>query len=296
MAWQAVVALNLVIAACYVVISALILHGLLRTRQLSSNPLALATAAIFSTCGVHHAHHALHLVSTFNGAYDAAALAATRELFGEWHSVAIDLVGAAVAITYLGLRHSYKALLNTPAMFEDAVRVAAERQLREVAFTDQLTGVPNRAAYQQHADRLDAGADPVVVLFIDLDGFKGINDGYGHDAGDKLLREVAQRLAHDLRAVGRLYRIGGDEFVVLASGPRLSPVDLAAQAQNSLVRPFAIGANEVVVGASIGTASGPASEGVDRLLRHADADMYLIKTTRDSLVPLPRRPQSSTSA
>ena len=72
-----------------------------------------------------------------------------RAVFGEWHTVLIDGIGAAVAVPYLGLRHSYKALLNTPAMSDDAVRIAAEQQLRRLAYTDLLTGIPNRAAYQQ---------------------------------------------------------------------------------------------------------------------------------------------------
>jgi diguanylate cyclase (GGDEF)-like protein len=287
MAWQAVVGLNLVTAACYFGIATLILLGLLRTRQMSSNPLALATAAIFTTCGVHHGHHALHLMISFSNAHAAADVVAVRNVFGEWHSILIDLLGAAVAVTYLGLRRSYKALLNTPSMFDDAVRLAAERRLREVAFTDQLTGIPNRAAYQQLADRLAETDETVTVAFVDLDRFKAVNDRYGHDAGDQLLRAVAQRLSRELEAVGAVFRLGGDEFVLVARGDRVGPNQLAAQVQNVLVRPFELADTELVVGASIGVASGAADAGVDRMLRQADADMYAIKARRE--VPLPRQ-------
>jgi len=201
MGWILAVSVNGVIAVCYILIAGLIGQGLIRTRQVRSNPLAMATAAIFISCAVHHAHHALHLVSAFGpaGHHD---LVSVREMFGEWHSVAIDVVGAVVAVVYLGMRRSYKTLLNTPAMFDDAVRVAAEQHWRERALTDPLTEIPNRAAYQHLADELavDPDVGDVAVLFLDLDGFKPVNDLYGHDAGDRLLHEMAQRLTADLGA------------------------------------------------------------------------------------------------
>ena len=283
MGWQAVVVLNLVIASCYVVIAALIAQGLVRTRQVLTNPLALATSAIFTTCAVHHAHHALHLL--YGGGHDVDAV---RDVFGEWHSVLLDALGALVAIVYLGLRRTYKALLNTPAMFEDAVRVAAERRLRQLAFTDELTGVPNRAAYQQHADAL-AGTDvAVTVCFLDLDGFKAVNDTYGHDAGDRLLHEVAQRIAAGLPE-GGFFRIGGDEFVVVAVGlDEVGSAELVRRLRELIARPAAMREGEIVVAASIGVARGPAGGGIDRLLREADADMYRIKASLAGRVPEPR--------
>ena len=287
MGWQAVVLLNAVIAACYVGISCLIAQGLVRTRQTFSNPLALATSAIFMTCAIHHGHHALHLATAFSGA-DAVQVASVRALFGEWHSVAIDALGAVVAITYLRLRHSYKALLNTPSMFEDAVRDTAERTLREIAFTDQLTGVPNRAAYQAHADALAQLSDDVVVLFVDLDAFKQVNDLHGHDAGDRLLRDVAQRLAAGLEPGERLFRIGGDEFVVVALLPAAQARDLAERVEQLIATPVDARDGALVVGASVGVASGPARSGVDHLLREADAHMYRIKgSARPEVIQLP---------
>jgi diguanylate cyclase (GGDEF)-like protein len=288
MTWQLVVVLNLVIAGCYVAIAFLIAQGLVRTRQLSTNPLALATATIFLTCALHHGHHAAHLMSTFGGSEHADALHSVRALFGEWHSVAIDALGALVALTYLALRRSYKALLNTPAMFDDAVRLAAEQQLRDLAYTDQLTGVPNRAAYQRYADHLKDDDRGVIVLFIDLDGFKGINDAYGHDAGDRLLREVAQRVTHGLGARERLFRIGGDEFVVIGIGGAARAAAFAGRVQGLIRQPIQIREGAVLVGASIGVATGSACTGVDHLLRDADADMYRIKNQPRDDVPAQR--------
>ncbi len=277
MGWQLVVALNAVISASYVAISFLIGQGLVRTRQVTSNPLALATCAIFVTCAAHHGEHALHLAF---GDGNAAQLQSVRALFGEAHMVAIDALGAIVAVTYLALRRNYKALLNTPAMFDDAVRVAAEVQLRELAFTDQLTGVPNRAAYQRYADSLAAGPGPVVVLFIDLDGFKHINDLHGHDAGDRLLRELAHRISDDLGPEEHLFRIGGDEFVVISTA-KVSTADAFAERVGRLIRqPIDAREGPLLVDASIGLATGPASAGIDRLLREADVHMYRIKNLR----------------
>ncbi len=286
MGWVAVIALNAVISVCYVIISGIIALGLVRTRQVRSNPLALATAAIFLSCAVHHADHAIHV--TVLGR--SAELFGTREVFGEWHSVLVDIVGAVVAVTYLGLRRSYKTLLNTPAMFDDAVRVAAEKQWRERALTDPLTGIPNRAAYQQWADDLAARGGEVCVLFVDLDGFKRINDAFGHDAGDRLLVEVAQRLVEQARLDERVFRLGGDEFVIVLPGPFVPGAisDLVGRVQAQVGTPCQLREGQVVIGSSIGVASGPVSGGVDRLLREADAAMYQIKATSAASLPGPR--------
>lgn len=215
-----------------------------------------------------------------------------RAVFGEWHTVLIDGIGAAVAVTYLGLRHSYKALLNTPAMFDDAVRIAAEQQLRRLAYTDLLTGIPNRAAYQQYADGLPVDGRPVVVLFLDLDSFKGVNDRHGHDAGDRLLREVAQRMEAMLRPDEAVFRLGGDEFVLVGLGyDDAAAEELVERTRAAIGAPIAVRDGVVSVDASIGVAAGTADDGIDRLLRDADAAMYAMKGHgRQILLPVARFP------
>jgi diguanylate cyclase (GGDEF)-like protein len=287
MGWLLAGTFNLLIAVCYVMISSLILAGLIRTRQLTSNPLAVATATIFLTCAVHHGHHGLHLLMPIGGA--GAQAGAVRAAFGEWHSVAIDAVGLAVALAYLGLRRSYGNLLNTPSMFDDAVRVETERRLREAAYTDQLTALPNRAAYQQLADSLPAGDLRLAVLLLDLDGFKAINDLHGHEAGDRVLQHVAQTVTAGLLPGEHAFRLGGDEFVLIGVGhDAVAAAEFAARVSARVSTPVAVRGGSLVATASLGVATGIASDGVDRLLREADVAMYEQKRQAHRELPRPR--------
>ena len=296
--WTPAATLNVVIALSYVLIASLIVQGLVRTRQVQTNALAVATGAIFTTCAVHHGHHAAHLLSGVGGSGTGAELAAVRAVFGEWHTLLIDGVGAVVAVAYLSLRRNYEALLNTPQMFDDAVRSAAERRLHELAFTDLLTEIPNRAAYQQHADDLVDRNLPVSVLFIDLDGFKGVNDRYGHDVGDRLLRAVALRLRHDLRDGESVFRLGGDEFVVIGAGhDEAAAAGLCSRVSESVAGPVQVRGGELLVTASVGLATGSPGESVDELLRQADRGMFRIKRLKAAAhPPAPRRPLGSPAA
>src|SRR5438270_604744 len=127
MTWQLGAALNAAIGGCYLMITWLIVRGLWTTRQLGSNRLALATGAIFFTCGVHHAGHALHVLLPVFG-IDSGHGLAMRHAF-TWQMDAWDVLGAAVAAYYLTLRRSYGALLGQPEMFENAERQRYERAL-----------------------------------------------------------------------------------------------------------------------------------------------------------------------
>ena len=229
--------MNAVIAIAYVLIAGFIVQGLVRTSQLTTNPLAVATAAIFTTCALHHGHHALHLLTPATGS--RSDLLALRSVFGEWHVVAIDALGAGVAVVYLSLRRNYKALLNTPSMFDDAVRRATEAQLRALALTDALTGIPNRAAYQRLADELSGRDVLVTVAYVDLDDFKGINDELGHDAGDRVLREVFTRLHEACGPDQHVFRLGGDELAVVCVGQAGQPAaGVSGWAQHLLAEPW----------------------------------------------------------
>ena len=163
-------------------------------------------------------------------------------------------------------------------------RRALEQTIRDMAFHDPLTGLPNRKLL---SDRLELalaqarrGKRGMAVLFLDLDGFKTVNDGWGHAQGDALLRDVAGRLAGALRTADTVARIGGDEFTVLV--PELPHEEGAAEVSRKILRElertFHVGGSECRVSASIGIALYPRDgEDADTLLRNADAAMYRAK-------------------
>ena len=162
----------------------------------------------------------------------------------------------------------------------DAVQV--ERELRARTLHDQLTGLPNRRQLHERLVAL-AGDDPdgmVGVCFIDLDGFKLVNDTLGHRAGDEAVREAARRLSRRLRRGQFLARLGGDEFVAVVAGVR-SPAEALAVAERlrrAMRAPIDIGTASVTLTASIGLAySSVAALDEDALLRDADIALYAAK-------------------
>jgi len=153
--------------------------------------------------------------------------------------------------------------------------------LRAAATTDQLTGLMNRTGF---LDRLREAleADPaLVVLFCDLDGFKAVNDGYGHAAGDVVLRAVALRLRRAVRTDDVVARFGGDEFVVLARGMDAEGGDLLVKRLvRNVAQPIVAAPNLFTVGVTVGLAVGRAGISVEEVLQQADGEMYRAKTWR----------------
>ena len=163
-------------------------------------------------------------------------------------------------------------------------RAAHTEQLGYLALHDTLTGLPNRSLAVnrlEHAlKRLGEHESMVAVLFIDLDRFKVVNDGLGHDTGDELLVAASRRLGAALRRQDTVARFGGDEFVVLCEDlvDEQQAEELADRAARALARPFRLGRSEVIVSASVGIAvTQSAAHGADDLLRNADAAMYRAK-------------------
>ncbi len=158
----------------------------------------------------------------------------------------------------------------------------ANQELTHLAMHDGLTKLPNRILLE---DRLHQATENAKryhgrfsVLFLDLDGFKAVNDSFGHSIGDRLLVEVAQRIRACIRARDTIARIGGDEFVVLLDADE--PADAAAVADKlvtAIRQPFTIGELELRVSASIGIAIYPGADGRRDLLKDADAAMYHAK-------------------
>lgn len=166
----------------------------------------------------------------------------------------------------------------------DAERLQREAEVRHRAYHDELTGLPNRAHFGQRLGEALAQAARRgrrgAVLFIDLDGFKHVNDRHGHAMGDELLRHVSRRIGGCLRTGDGLFRMGGDEFTVLVD--EIDHPDDAGQVAHRIVRevarPFELHGQTLRVGASIGIAVYPADgDTVDTLLQRADAAMYRSK-------------------
>ncbi len=161
---------------------------------------------------------------------------------------------------------------------------ASQRQLERLANYDPLTSLPNRRLFQDRLElalhRARRASQGMALLFIDLDGFKEVNDGIGHDVGDLLLREVASRLVQTVRVVDSVSRLGGDEFTVVVENAMLpdDAIGVARRILESLAQPFEIGEHRIVSTASVGIAVFP-EDGADAttLLRNADAAMYRAK-------------------
>ncbi len=165
--------------------------------------------------------------------------------------------------------------------------LGANEELRRRAFLDPLTELPNRMLFEerlaQAVVRRDREIGPnrtrIAVLFIDLDGFKPVNDSFGHGAGDRVLKEVARRLCRTARTGDTVARVGGDEFLLLMEEPA-DPQDCASLAEQLCLvmrEPFDLADMVVEVSASVGIAAYPGDGERDKLIAHADAAMYAAK-------------------
>lgn len=161
----------------------------------------------------------------------------------------------------------------------DRARVETETQ-RALAHTDALTGLPNRRGLQQHLAQTLPRANPqhlLAVYLLDLDGFKPINDRYGHDVGDALLVAVGQRLQAQLRGSDVVARLGGDEFVVLATSlaDEATAAGLGHKLLGAFETPFQVAGQHCEVGITAGYALAPLDgRTADELIKRADAAMY----------------------
>lgn len=204
----------------------------------------------------------------------------------------VVLLSIATLTTNLDARLTARAQqLNRSLRDSNRQLADANAELHRLAFVDPLTGIPNRLLFEDRMTQALARVDrhqkepgkavlsKLAVLFIDLDGFKPVNDGYGHAAGDAVLREVAQRLRGLCRQTDTLARVGGDEFVVL-----LEELQDEAQAEQAAQRvvdalssPFQLPAQRVSLSCSVGVALYPDHGERGRLLASADAAMYAAK-------------------
>jgi len=162
-------------------------------------------------------------------------------------------------------------------------RRGLEQQLRHQVFHDRLTGLANRALFTERVEhaftRASRGGRAIVVLFMDLDDFKTVNDTLGHAAGDDLLVAMGRRISTPLRTIDTVARLGGDEFAILLEDTDHGDhcVGVACRILEELEKPFDIEGREIFVGSSIGIATSEQADSVEDLLRNADLAMYAAK-------------------
>ena len=217
------------------------------------------------------------LVAPFRG---ASAELRYRHTDGSWRS--FEIVGKNLTQD----ENVGGVLVNARDVTE---RKALEERLEHQAFHDALTGLPNRALFVDRLEHAlaragrargdDAAYSLVALLFVDLDGFKNVNDSLGHAAGDDLLVQAARRLGECVRPGDTVARLGGDEFTLLledVSGPE-GALPVAGRIAARFQTPFSVGAREVFVTASVGVVVGGPESLPEELLRAADIAMYEAK-------------------
>jgi len=195
------------------------------------------------------------------------------EIYPEWLSISVVRDQGGNIQYYVGTFCDISAIKTS------------EDKLIQLAFHDPLTGLPNRVLFLDRLSHALAHAKreqyEFAILFIDLDGFKQINDEYGHLAGDAVLVETAARLKHSVRESDTVARLAGDEFTIIADrAESISDITtVAVNILNAMKADFIINGHHLSCGVSIGIAVYPESgEDADSLLENADAAMYQVKS------------------
>jgi diguanylate cyclase (GGDEF)-like protein len=172
------------------------------------------------------------------------------------------------------------AFVRMAVALRDARSVNHEREL---ARTDELTGLPNRRRFLSELEILRRKEG--TLLLLDLNGFKAINDQYGHEVGDLLLKQVTTRFSRAIPSDVLLARLGGDEFGAIIYGTANYASEIALALRATISYPFSLPAGEIFIGVSIGSvANDQATENKEGLLRRADAAMYEAKRSGVGLV------------
>ena len=204
-----------------------------------------------------------------------ALRASLRDLYGELGRVFGSMLLILTASALLGTYASRKMRMQM---------IAAENEIERMALYDRVTGLPNRHAFElslaQALQRHARNGGGSALLYIDVDGFKTVNDQFGHQVGDAVLKAIGVRLERALRGADIVARIGGDEFAVILSDTSIN--EDAGRVAASLVRiaaePFATGRAPAHIGFSIGICMIPQSAAdIDSALRNADLAMYHAK-------------------
>ncbi|XAH21898.1 EAL domain-containing protein [Xylophilus sp. GW821-FHT01B05] len=284
------VALSVVIAVAASAAALLIFQLLLRVQNTRRLPAQLAAACVMGAaiCGMHYTGMA---AAQFP---DGAVCLSAGALGGNG---LISVVVVAAGMLLLGTLFTSildARLQGTARRLADSLQEAnaqlqsANAELQQRAFADPLTGLPNRLLFEDRLHhalvRLDRAnhlrvQERVAVLFVDLDGFKPINDSFGHAAGDQILCKAAERLCREARQSDTVARVGGDEFLLLLEdvSDATDCVQLAERILQVLAQPFEVSDKQVQIACSIGIVVYPDQGDRDKLVANADAAMYVAK-------------------
>ena len=262
-------------------------HGL-RGRVYQAGAAALMGAAI---AGMHYAGMAAASFPQDAVCLSADALGGAGLAKAVGSACALLLLLTLVLSTLDSRMQRRTAKLSSSLQAANAQLQSANDELHRRAFSDALTGLPNRLLFEDrlaHAlSRHDRAVDSIRqrnvekigVLFIDLDGFKPVNDMFGHAAGDAVLKEAADRLQQLARGSDTVARVGGDEFLLLVedAGSVADCMTLAGRAVQALSRPFDVAGRSLQIACSIGVVCYPDQGERDKLVANADAAMYAAK-------------------
>ncbi|CAN7397271.1 EAL domain-containing protein [Acidovorax sp. LjRoot66] len=289
--WDYRVVVLSVLIAVLASASALLIFKLLRRVRPSQRvryQLAASFVMAVAICGMHYTG-----MAAARFAVGAVCLSA-GELGGPGMTAMVLIATGMLLVStlftsILDARLQSTAQQLTQSLQESNTRLqAANDELQKRAFADALTGLPNRLLFEDrliHALlRLDRTnhhrvEDRLAVLFVDLDGFKPINDSFGHAAGDVILRSAADRLRQEARESDTVARVGGDEFLILLEDVTdvAACVSMANRVLESLSRPFEVSGKKVQIACSIGIVVHPDHGDRTKLVANADAAMYAAK-------------------
>jgi diguanylate cyclase (GGDEF)-like protein len=189
----------------------------------------------------------------------------------------IDQISVATATVIGGALAAQQALARVDLRRTTERLVHSEAHFRVMAYTDALTGLANRRQLLNTLQEEVVGGPPCVLLAIDLDGFKNINDSRGHDVGDAVLVEVAQRLRTNVRPGDLAVRMGGDEFAALMWAPATEATAVAERLLAVLCRPYEVDGASMFLSASIGLAGCATADTIEGLMRNADVALRFAK-------------------
>ena len=251
---------------------------------------ALAALAVgLAISGMHYAGMAAARIAPGTVCLSADSLS-KRGVGSLVAAAAVALLLMAAAISLMDARRRRETVrLADSLLVTNRQLEAANAELQRRAFVDPLTGLPNRLLFEDRlaqavrrvpaAGAVGAGAEHLAVFFVDLDGFKPVNDSLGHAAGDRVLVDTGARMRSVAREGDTVARVGGDEFLMLIErvGSLADVVEIAGRLLWALAQPLDIGGQRVEVAASIGIVLHPDEGQGDKLIAHANAAMYVAK-------------------